>query len=215
MYFREDRESGGIQSKSFFYPQEDNVTTRETAQALGVTERTIQRHAKELGLTENGMQTELDEKAVTIIKKKIERSGRVDLDNVVELPNVSTDLEMMVLDAKVSEWKTRKIEELQKQLSDAQPKIEFYDSVADSTDTVDIGTVSKVLMLPYGRNTLFSILRDKKILMSDNSPYQEYMNRGYFKIIEEPYKRHGETFIGLKTVVYQKGLEYIKKVVSE
>lgn len=215
MYFREDRESGGIQSKSFFYPQEDIVTTRETAQALGVTERTIQRHAKELGLTENGMQTELDEKAVTIIKKKIERSGRTDLDNVVELPNVSTDLEMMVLDAKVSEWKTRKIEELQKQLAGAQHKIEFYDSVADSTDTVDIGTVAKVLMLPYGRNTLFSILRDKKILMSDNKPYQEYMSRGYFKIIEEPYNKNGNTFIGLKTVVFQKGLEYIKKVVSE
>jgi phage antirepressor YoqD-like protein len=215
VYSREDRESGGIQSKSFFYPQEDKVTTRETAQALGVTERTIQRHAKELGLTENGMQTELDEKAVTIIKKKIERSGRTDLDNVVELPNVSTDLEMMVLDAKVSEWKTRKIEELQKQLEGAKHKLEFYDSVADSTDTVDIGTVAKVLMLPYGRNTLFSILRDKKILMSDNKPYQEYMNRGYFKIIEEPYNKNGNTFIGFKTVVFQKGLEYIKKVVSE
>ena len=191
------------------------MTTKETAEALNVSERTVRRHAESLGLTENGKQTELDEKAVTIIKKQIERSGRNDLDNVVQLPNVNTDLEMMIMESKVSEWRVRKIEELQNKLLEAIPKIEFYDTVADSKDTVDIGTVSKVLMLPYGRNTLFSILRDKKILMSDNSPYQEYMNRGYFKIIEEPYKRHGETFIGLKTVVYQKGLEYIKKVVSE
>ena len=73
------------------------MTTKETADALGVSESTIQRHAKELGLTENGKQTELDERAVTIIKTKIERSGRSDLRNVAELPNINTDLEMMVL----------------------------------------------------------------------------------------------------------------------
>lgn len=82
------------------------MTTKETAEALGVSESTIQRHVKELGLTENGKQTTLDERAVTIIKTKIERSGRTDLRNVEELPNVSTDLEMMALDAKVSEWKS-------------------------------------------------------------------------------------------------------------
>lgn len=66
------------------------MNTKETAEALGVSERTIRRHAESMGLTENGKQTELDEKAVTIIKKQIERSGRNDLDNVVQLPNVNT-----------------------------------------------------------------------------------------------------------------------------
>ena len=60
------------------------MNTREVAQALGVSESTVQRHAKELGLTENGKQTELDERAVTIIKTKIE-----DLRNVAELPILS------------------------------------------------------------------------------------------------------------------------------
>ena len=71
------------------------MTTKETADALGVSESTIQRHAKELGLTENGKQTTLDERAVTIIKTKIERSGRTDLRNVAELPNISTDLDFI------------------------------------------------------------------------------------------------------------------------
>ena len=62
------------------------MNTREVAQALGVSESTVQRHAKELGLTKNGKQTELDESAVTVIKTKIERSGRTDLRNVAELP---------------------------------------------------------------------------------------------------------------------------------
>ena len=64
------------------------MTTKETALALGVSERVIQKHASELGLTENGKQTELDERAVTIIKKKIERSGRTDLAHVCELPTI-------------------------------------------------------------------------------------------------------------------------------
>jgi len=198
------------------------VTTRETAQALGVTERTIQRHAKELGLTENGMQTELDEKAVTIIKKKIERSGRIDLDNVVELPNVSTDLEMMVLDAKVSEWKTRKIQELQlqleqkkQQLAIAEPKAAFYDQVADSKDAIDMRSVASVLNIQgLGRNKLFNKLRNIGILDGDNSPYRRFQDAGYFRVIITSYTdKYGETHINKKTLVYPVGIDYIRKAV--
>ena len=193
------------------------MTTKETAKALGVSESTIQRHAKELGLTENGKQTELDERAVTIIKTKIERSGRSDLRNVAELPNISTDLEMMVLDAKVSEWKTRKIEQLQKQLADAQPKIAFHDAVTGSKDTIDIGEAAKVLAIPgIGRNKLFDVLRNKGVLMSNNQPYQKYVDAGYFRTIESSYTTpDGSTHVYIKTVVYQRGLAFIRKVVSK
>lgn len=192
------------------------MTTKETALALGVSESTIQRHAKELGLTENGKQTELDERAVTIIKTKIERSGRSDLRNVAELPNINTDLEMMVLDAKVSEWKTRKIEQLQKQLADAQPKIAFHDAVTGSADTIDIGEAAKVLAIPgLGRNKLFDVLRNKGILMLNNQPYQKYVDAGYFRTIESSYTTpDGSTHVNIKTVVYQRGLNFIRKVVS-
>lgn len=192
------------------------MTTKETALALGVSESTIQRHAKELGLTENGKQTELDERAVTIIKTKIERSGRSDLRNVAELPNINTDLEMMVLDAKVSEWKTRKIEQLQKQLADAQPKIAFHDAVTGSSDTIDIGEAAKVLAIPgLGRNKLFDVLRNKGILMPNNQPYQKYVDAGYFRTIETSYTTpDGSTHVNIKTVVYQRGLNFIRKVVS-
>jgi len=192
------------------------MTTKETANALGVDERTIRRHAASLGLTENGKQTNLDEKAVTIIKARIERSGRSDLDNVVQLPNISTDLEMMVLDAKVSEWKTRKIEQLQKQLADAQPKIAFHDAVTGSKDTIDIGEAAKVLAIQgLGRNKLFDVLRSKGILMANNQPYQKYVDAGYFRTIESSYTTpDGSTHVNIKTVVYQRGLDFIRRVVS-
>lgn len=191
------------------------MNTKEVAQALGVSESTVQRHAKKLGLTENGKQTELDERAVTVIKTKIERSGRTDLRNVAELPNINTDLEMMVLDAKVAEWKTRKIEQLKKQLADAQPKIAFHDAVTGSKDTIDIGEAAKVLAIPgLGRNKLFDVLRIKGVLMLNNQPYQKYVDAGYFRTIESSYtKPDGSTHVNIKTVVYQRGLDFIRRAV--
>ena len=203
--------------------EEQKMTVKEVAVALGVSDRTIQRHLKEMreeGLSDNvvarGKEAVLSEKEVTIIKARIERSGRTDLRNIAELPNISTDLEMMALDAKVSAWKTRKIEELQKQLADAQPKIAFHDAVTGSKDTIDIGEAAKVLAIPgLGRNKLFERLRNEGILMQNNQPYQKYVDAGYFRTIESSYtKPDGSTHVSIKTVVYQRGLNFIRKVVS-
>ena len=100
-------------------------------------------------------------------------------------------------------------------LAIAAPKAEFADRLTSSDDAIDIGTVSRVLSLPYGRNTLFSILRGKKILMADNRPYQEYMDRGYFRVIEEAFEVNGKTKVNFKTLVYQKGIAYLSKILTE
>ena len=62
-----------------------------------------------------------------------------------------------------------------------------------------------------GRNKLFDILRDKKILQSNNLPYQRYVDSGYFRTIEQKFMTpDGEQHINIKTVVYQKGIDYIR-----
>lgn len=98
-----------------------------------------------------------------------------------------------------------------------QPKADFFDAVTDSKDAIDIGTAAKVLAIPgVGRNTLFHRLREKGILMSNNQPYQQYVDRGYFRIIEQKYnKADGSTNISIKTLVYQKGLDFIRKIVED
>lgn len=159
------------------------MTTKETAEALGVSESTIQRHAKELGLTENGKPTELDEKSVTIIKTRIERSGRNDLRNVAELPNVSTDLEMMILDARVSEWKTRRIEELQKQLSIATPKVESFDALMRSENTMSITSAAKHFGV-HPKTQVFPYLRELGYLTSKDLPTQAALDAGYLAVRE-------------------------------
>ena len=98
-----------------------------------------------------------------------------------------------------------------------QPKADFYDAVAQSEDTIDVGEVAKVLAIKgYGRNNLFKFLREQNVLMHNNQPYQKYIDCGYFKQIETQwYDRKAEmTHIGLKTVVYQKGLDFIRNLIN-
>lgn len=98
-----------------------------------------------------------------------------------------------------------------------KPKEEFFDAVTDSKDAIDIGQVAKVLNFPgIGRNKLFEILRNNGILKQNNEPYQKYIDCGYFRVIEQKYEvKPGEIRINIKTLVFQKGVDYIKKLLDK
>lgn len=97
-----------------------------------------------------------------------------------------------------------------------KPKEEFFDAVADSKDAIEIGKVAKVLNFPgIGRNKLFEILRKKGVLMKNNIPYQKYIDSGCFRTIEQKYSTpDGEIRISIKTLVYQKGVDFIRKTLE-
>ena len=92
-----------------------------------------------------------------------------------------------------------------------QPKAEFFDAVTDSKTAIPIGDVAKILDIGIGRNKLFEFLREKNILTSDNRPYQRYIDAGYFRVIEQKYEVNGEVRINIKTLVFQKGIDWIRK----
>jgi prophage antirepressor-like protein len=106
------------------------------------------------------------------------------------------------------------IEQQKKRIELDKPKIEFYKAVTGSRETISIGESAKVLNMGIGQNNLFKILREKKILMKNNQPYQEFIDRGYFRTIEQKYTVREETRISIKTVVYQKGLAFIRKTIE-
>lgn len=109
-----------------------------------------------------------------------------------------------------------KLLDYQKQIEIMQPKVEFYDAVAGSKDAIEMSQVAKVLDIGIGRNKLFELLREKKVLRETNEPYQKYIDCGYFRVIEQKFnKGDGSIGINIKTLVYQKGLDYIRKIVSE
>lgn len=105
---------------------------------------------------------------------------------------------------------------LLQQNNDMKHKAEFYDAVAGATTAISIGECAKVLNMGIGQNKLFAFLRDKNILMHNNIPYQAYQDQGWFRVIEQKYtKPNGETHINLKTVVFQKGVDGIRKLIEK
>lgn len=94
-----------------------------------------------------------------------------------------------------------------------KPKADFFDAVADSKTAISMNEVSKVLAIKgYGRNNLFEFLRDKGVLDRYNVPYQRYVDAGYFRVIEQKYMKNGEPQVTTKTLVYQKGVDAIRKL---
>lgn len=102
-------------------------------------------------------------------------------------------------------------------IAEMKPKVDFYNKVTGSPDTCDMKEVAKLLNYKnIGRNKLFEILRDEKILDNHNQPYQKYIDAGYFRVIETKFEdKDGDTHINLKTVVFQKGVDYIKKTLEK
>ena len=115
------------------------------------------------------------------------------------------------------EFANRRAEEATQRLLANEHKIEFYNDVTESKTATDIGTVSKLLNFKgVGRNILFEILRKEGILQYNNIPYQRYIDNGYFRVIESKWNDHttGDVKVSFKTVVYQKGIEYISKLLK-
>ena len=131
-------------------------------------------------------------------------------ENTLIMPNFNNPAEAARAWAKEYEEKQKALA----QVTEMKPKAEFYDDVTGSTDTIDRGSVAKVLNIPnVGGNTLFSFLREKKVLNKRIEPYQEYVDKGYFRQIETSWEHNGTTHINLKTVVFQKGVDYIRQLV--
>ena len=123
----------------------------------------------------------------------------------------STFSEALMLAAKQAE----EIEEKDKLLLEQTPKVEFYNAVTGSEDTIDMRTVATVLNMWIGRNKIFEVLRDKRVLDRKNMPYQKYIDLGYFRTVETQYtKSDGTNCINIKTVVFQKGLDFIRKTLT-
>ncbi len=124
--------------------------------------------------------------------------------------------QLLVDVSKQLELNNQLIQKLQNVISDMKPKAEFYDLVTDSKDMIEMSEVAKVIGIQnLGRNKLFDLLRKTKILRSNNEPYQAYVDRGYFKLIEQKVELpYGEIMINRKTVVSQKGIEFINKIIG-
>lgn len=188
--------------------EEQKMTLSELATILGKDESTLRKIGKEMfpDSFRNGIKTFITEAQATAIKLQLGKNS--------ELPKTQLEKQLIIQQAIILQQEM--IADLQSLLLDAQPKIAFHDAVTGSKDTIDIGEAAKVLNIKgYGRNRLFDALRINGVLMQNNQPYQKYIDAGYFRTIESSYTTpDGMTHVNIKTVVYQKGLVFIRKVIN-
>ena len=78
----------------------------------------------------------------------------------------------------------KRVELLQKRLLETESIRGFANLMENSKSEISINDFAKSTYdrLKIGRNTLFSFMREKKILTRKNLPMQEYIVRGYFKV---------------------------------
>lgn len=107
----------------------------------------------------------------------------------------------------------KKIANLAEERQKLLPKAEAYDTFMDGSNLQTMNDVAKCL--GQGRNRLFAFLREKKVLRANNTPYQEYIDRGYFEVKEKPIKMGDATVNMLQTFVTAKGVDYIRKLLKQ
>jgi hypothetical protein len=187
--------------------EEQKMTVKQVADVLGVSERVIQKHASTLGLTKNGKQTELDEKSVTIIKKKIERSGRSDLAHVCELPK--TQLEKQLIIQQAMSLQNEMIQELQAQLEEAIPKAKNWDDIASHETFMNFRDAAGKMGVK--QNELMKYLKTKYIYKNTRGEYRAFSEYQHLFSLR-PYT-NGD-FLGSQLMLTADGYLYFNKKVN-
>lgn len=187
--------------------KEKLMTTKELSKVLGVTPMTILRTIKNLNIdvkVENGKPTYLNEIQTTAIKKELENHSKVNaqtpktelevIGNAIQAFNALQDL-----------YNQKEIE--YKKVIEEQKKV--IDTIEGGKGCYSINQTAKALKLPYGNITLYKVLRELNILNEDNTPKQNQIKNGNFKVVI----KHINDKIGNKTVTLttSKGIVYLAK----
>ena len=81
-------------------------------------------------------------------------------------------------------------------------------------NTFNVSQAAKIMGL--GRNEFFEILRENSILEDDNTPYQTYIDRGYFDVVMKqvlPSYSKKSRYEPV-TIITEKGLFYLHKLLK-
>ena len=102
-------------------------------------------------------------------------------------------------------------EALETKVAADAPKVAFAEAVRAIDGTCHIGKIAKAL--GFGQNRFFKRLRADGILLDNNLPYQKYIDRDYFAVVEQaPYTdSKGVTHATFTTMVTGAGQVFLAK----
>lgn len=139
----------------------------------------------------------------------IRKTGSYKKESFNEIP----DDKMYQKSLEVMNWLMTKNQEILKENQELKPKAEKFDILLSAKNSMTMNEVAKTI--GWGRNKLFEYLREKKILMENNLPYQNYCNSDYFKVREFTFEHSdGRIEARTQTLVTQKGIDFILKTIN-
>lgn len=114
---------------------------------------------------------------------------------------------------KTIDTQNQTIDKQEKQLENEKPLVQFALDVQKSEDYKKVREVAKIFS-SYGTNIgekrLFVLLREHKLLMKNNEPYQKYVDAGIFSVkLNKTNTVYGTVKINNITLVTGKGLVYL------
>lgn len=139
------------------------------------------------------------------------------LKEVYQIPQTfSQALLLAAKQAEQIEMQQKVIKDKEEVIEKQTPKVAFYDQIIEVKDEITMQKVAGVLNIKgLGRNKLFDFLRHLQVLNRKNIPYRNFIDAGYFRTVENmvPLKE-GRSKIVIVSLVTQKGLAYIRKLVE-
>ena len=132
------------------------------------------------------------------------------------------DLAKMVIESEEARIKLEKENKVKQLLIEEQaPKAANYDLLLNSKKKFKMSEFANITYAEFGlgQNNMFKLLRELEILMDNeirwNTPYQKYIDKEYFDVIEKETMVDGDGFSVFTsvTLVTSKGADYlIKKI---
>ena len=104
------------------------------------------------------------------------------------------------------------ISKLNERIRNDKPLVDFALHVANSEDLIDMNAMAKLAAnenFNIGRTRLFRWLKEMGVLMSNNLPYQRYIDRRYFVVKESVFEVDGMKKTYQQTFVTGKGQLFV------
>lgn len=157
--------------------------------------------AKELSMVENNEKGKEARKYFIEVEKRARQISTPQLSDDEMIRNAMT-----ILDSRVKK--------LESKIEQDKDKVQFFHDVTGSKDAIEMSKVAKIIDCGMGRNKLFEFLRAKGVLRGNNEPMQRYIDMKWFRVVEQKYETApGDFRINIKTLVHQKGIDGIIKLV--
>lgn len=117
----------------------------------------------------------------------------------------------LLLANKIIKEKDQLLEQLDEQLAEQQPKVDFYNLAVDPTDYTDFVQLSEALNIEgLESEKLLILLRESNIFDCNNIPYQYYVDLGFFRVIKSRHTRSDDSSLTIyKVITTQKGADYL------